>query len=151
MKFAKLIPILLFALALYSCKKSSPEPKVPNSMTFNFQGKQDSIAAPYLVKIQGTDLVISGSSLIGPALDIHISNYKNGNNSVIGTDTFINFRTPDAGGTIYACYDGALYISTVTQTHITGSFAGTAFNTNGEDFALEKIPVKGTFDVDIPQ
>jgi len=152
MKTAKLVPglLLMLAVVFYGCKKSSPAPKAPNLLTFDFQGKKDTIAAPYLVKVQVADLSISGSSLVGPAMDILIGNYKKGVNTAIGTDSFINFRTTDAGGTIYACRNGTLYIITQTQTHIRGSFAGTASKA-GDNSDDDKIPVTGTFDVDIPQ
>ncbi|WP_426670915.1 hypothetical protein ACPPVU_06710 [Mucilaginibacter sp. McL0603] len=152
MKAKKLLPILLIVitLAFYGCKKSNPAPaKVGNLMTFTLQDKKYTVATPYLVTPQGANIVISGASQGGPGLNILIINYQQHANFALYDQAFADFETINSAGYQYTCNKGQLLISSLTQTHISGTFTGTA--RKNDDTTFQEIPVNGTFDADIPQ
>ena len=156
MKTTKKILILSLSvvLALYSCKKNDPAPKVSNLVVFDLQGKKDTVAAPYQVNYQMQDevsnLFISGGSEEGAAFDLQIDKYRQEGGFVIGTHAFMHFRTAEPQATLYTFYEGDLFITSLPSTHITGTFSGKVI-ANGDytDTGPAKT-IDGTFSIDIP-
>jgi hypothetical protein len=151
MKITKLIPLLLFMLALtfYSCKKSDSKPKVSNLITYTYQDQKYTLPTPYLVAVEnGTSLSIGGAVQGGPGLALLIENYQQGSSFEVGKQAYVNFNIP--GGAVgFFCDGGTLVFNSLTQTHVSGTFSATSFKAGESDGP--GTPVTGTFDVDIPQ
>ena len=152
MKIKKLLPILsvTIALAFYGCKKSNPAPKVSNLVTFTLQGQKYTVNTTFLVTVQSTNnLNISCVNQGGPGANILIYNYQQGTNFSLYEQSYVNLETSNTSGNSYSCDKGQLTISSLTQTHISGTFSGTAVKVG--DNTYTEIPVSGAFDADIPQ
>jgi hypothetical protein len=97
--------------------------------------------------IQETSLNINGGSQDGPAMSILIHNYKLTTSFFLNDLAYVNIET--TAGNSYFCVGGQLVISSLTQTHISGTFSGTVVKSG--DSTNQAIPMSGTFDADIPQ
>jgi hypothetical protein len=149
MKTKKYLPFILLmtALALGSCKKSSQAPKLNNAITYTFQGTKYTVTNP-LVTRQSASLAISGQVNGGAGAGILISNYQTATSETLYGQAYVNIDlTNTTADNYYFCSSGTLTVSSVSQTHISGTFNGTAMHTA----TSTGIPISGTFDVDIPQ
>jgi hypothetical protein len=148
MRTGKTLSILLFTatLAFYGCKKSNPAPKVSNFMTFTLQGNKYTVNVKFLVTVSSPDLTISGDNPGGPGLTILINNYQQRTSFSLDTQAYVDPEINSVGNS-YFCDKGRLVISSLTQTHVTGTFTGTASQI-GKNTGT---PISGTFDADIPQ
>ncbi len=139
-------------LAIYGCKKNDPPPKVSNMVIFDLQGKKDTVTGTYQVKYEEqdevTNLYLSGGSEEGAAFDLQINKYRQEGGFVIGNQAFMHFRTAEPQSTLYSFYQGDLFITSLTLTHISGTFSGTVI-ANGDYAGLAK-KVNGTFSADLP-
>ena len=144
MKSAKLIPILLVTLALgfYGCKKSNPAPQ--NLLTYTLNGNKYSLPSPQ-VTINGGDLHMYGRQ--GDLVEnIILSNYQKGSHDVLADGQIIlDVDNTEAGMCNFT--QGTVVVSSLTQTHISGTFSGTVVTYINNS----PVPVTGTFDADIPQ
>ena len=154
MKTTKLLSILSVALmfAFYGCKKSStkPTPIVTNQMTFTLRGQNYTVPTPYTVTNDGSNITLNGGSQSGMYMTMYISDYKSGdpNFPVDGSLNYITFQTSSAAGNKYF-FSGVLKISSLTQTHISGTFSGLAV-VWGDPLATS-YTLTGTYEADIPQ
>ncbi len=144
MKTAKLIPILLFTLALtfYGCKKSDSKPQ--NVMTYTLNGNKYSLSDPEVTMSTGTLQIYGRKGELTE--NIMLSNYQEGSHNVptIGA-ILVDVDNTETG--IYSCNQGTIVVNSLSQTHISGTFSGTVFS----EINSSPIPITGTFDVDLPK
>ena len=148
MKTKKYLPsiLLMTALALGSCKKSSQAPKLNNAITYTFQGTKYTVTNPSAGRLS-TSLSISGQVIGGAGANILIGNYQTATSETLYGQAYVNIDLTATAADNYFCSSGTLIVSSVSQTHISGTFSGTAMHSGSNT----GIPISGTFDVGIPQ
>jgi hypothetical protein len=99
------------------------------------------------VTVDGANITLSAGSQGGSVMAIIINNYKSATSFELYGQTYVNFVTTP--GNSYFGGAGNLAISSLTQTHISGTFSGLAVK-DGDPNA-QSYMLTGTFDADIPQ